>query len=58
MGPEPSPMLSPHNQFCWGLIYRFLGEILTLIIALGIIPFLIKGITVPIKLMIPAITVI
>lgn len=59
-GLNPGPLLfSSQPEFCWGLISSlFLANILTLIIALAIIPFLIKILTVPIKLMIPAITVV
>ncbi|MBN2858965.1 MAG: tripartite tricarboxylate transporter permease [Sphaerochaetaceae bacterium] len=59
-GLNPGPLLfSTQPDFCWGLISSlFLANLLTLMIALLIIPFLIKILTVPIKLMIPAITVI
>ncbi|NBK24804.1 MAG: tricarboxylate transporter, partial [Spirochaetia bacterium] len=59
-GLNPGPLLfSSQPEFCWGLIASlFLANLLTLIIALGIIPFLIKILTVPVKILIPCITVV
>jgi putative tricarboxylic transport membrane protein len=59
-GLNPGPLLfSSQPEFCWGLIASlFLANLLTLIIAVGIIPFLIKILTVPIKILVPCITVI
>ncbi|MDT4763001.1 tripartite tricarboxylate transporter permease [Sphaerochaeta sp. PS] len=59
-GLNPGPLLFTNQpEFCWGLIASlFLANLLTLVIALGIIPFLIKILTVPIKILIPCITVI
>ncbi|MBI9093852.1 MAG: tripartite tricarboxylate transporter permease [Sphaerochaeta sp.] len=59
-GLNPGPLLfSSQPEFCWGLIASlFLANLLTLIIALGIIPFLIKILTVPIKILVPCITVV
>lgn len=59
-GLNPGPLLfSTQPEFCWGLIASlFLANLLTLIIAVGIIPFLIKILTVPIKILVPCITVI
>jgi putative tricarboxylic transport membrane protein len=59
-GLNPGPLLfTTQPEFCWGLIASlFLVNILTLIIALGIIPFLIKILSVPIKILIPCITVV
>lgn len=59
-GLNPGPLLfSSQPEFCWGLIASlFLANLLTLIIALGIIPFLIKILTVPVKILVPCITVV
>lgn len=59
-GLNPGPLLfSSQPEFCWGLIASlFLANLLTLAIALGIIPFLIKILTVPIKILVPCITVV
>lgn len=59
-GLNPGPLLFTNQpEFCWSLIASlFLANLITLIIALGIIPFLIKILTVPVKLMIPCITVV
>lgn len=59
-GLNPGPLLFSSNpEFAWGLIASlFLANLLTLIIALGIIPFLIKILTVPVKMLIPIITVV
>ena len=56
-GLNPGPLLfSTQPVFCWSLIASlFLANIVTLAIAIGIIPFLVKILTVPIKVMIPAI---
>ncbi len=59
-GLNPGPLLfSSQPEFCWGLIASlFLANLLTLLIALGIIPFLIKILTVPVKILVPCITVV
>jgi len=59
-GLNPGPLLFTNQpEFCWSLIASlFLANIITLIIALGIIPFLVKILTVDVKLMIPCITVV
>ncbi len=59
-GLNPGPLLfSTNPDFAWGLIASlFLANLLTLIIALGIIPFLVKILTVPVKMLIPIITVV
>lgn len=59
-GLQPGPLLFDSNpDFCWGLIASlFLSNILTLIVAVSIIPFLIKILQVPTKYMIPIITVV
>ncbi len=59
-GLNPGPLLFTNQpEFCWSLIASlFLANLITLFIALGIIPFLVKILTVPIKLMIPAITMV
>jgi putative tricarboxylic transport membrane protein len=59
-GLNPGPLLfSTNPDFAWGLIASlFLANILTLIIAVGIIPFLIKILTVPVRMLIPIITVV
>ncbi|RGZ00137.1 tripartite tricarboxylate transporter permease [Clostridium sp. AM58-1XD] len=59
-GLNPGPLLFTKSpDFAWGLIASlFLSNILTLIVALGVIPFLIKILSVPVKYMIPIITVV
>ncbi len=59
-GLNPGPLLFTTNpDFVWGLIASlFLSNIITLAIALAIIPFLIQILSVPVKVMIPAITVV
>ncbi|MFV0321931.1 MAG: tripartite tricarboxylate transporter permease [Alphaproteobacteria bacterium] len=59
-GLSPGPLLFENEpEFCWTLIASlFLANILTLIVAIGIIPFLIKILSVPVKYMIPIITVV
>jgi putative tricarboxylic transport membrane protein len=59
-GLQPGPLLFQKSpEFAWGLISSlYLANILTLAIALAIIPFLIKILTIPEKLMIPIITVV
>jgi putative tricarboxylic transport membrane protein len=59
-GLNPGPLLfSTNPDFAWGLIASlFLANLLTLFIALGIIPFLIKILSVPVKVMIPCITIV
>lgn len=59
-GLNPGPLLfSTNPDFAWGLIASlFLANILTLAVAVGIIPFLIKILTVPVRMLIPIITVV
>ena len=59
-GLEPGPLLFTNEpEFAWGLIASlFLANIFALMIAMGIIPYLIKILAVPVKYMIPIITVI
>lgn len=59
-GLNPGPLLFTTNpDFVWGLIASlFLANIITLAIAFGIIPFIIKILTVPIRIMIPIITAV
>jgi putative tricarboxylic transport membrane protein len=59
-GLNPGPLLFTQSpEFAWGLISSlFLANILTLAIAMCIIPFLVKILSVPVKLMIPLITVV
>lgn len=59
-GLNPGPLLFTNSpEFAWGLIASlFLANIITLAIAWGVIPFLIKILSVPTKLMIPVITVV
>lgn len=59
-GLNPGPLLFTKSpDFAWGLIASlFVANILTLAIALGVIPFLVKILSVPIKYMIPCITAI
>lgn len=59
-GLNPGPLLFTNEpEFAWGLIASlFLANLLTLIIALGIIPVLIKILSVPVKVIIPIIMVV
>ena len=59
-GLNPGPLLFTNNpDFAWGLIASlFLANLLTLAIAIGVIPFLIQILTVPVKVIIPCILVI
>ncbi|MBS7526358.1 tripartite tricarboxylate transporter permease [Fusibacter paucivorans] len=59
-GLTPGPLLFQNeSEFAWGLIASlFVANIITLAIALMVIPFLIKILTVKVKYMIPCITVI
>ena len=59
-GLNPGPLLFTNSpDFAWGLIASlFLANLLTLFIALGIIPVLIKILSVPVKVIIPIIMVV
>ena len=60
-GLNPGPLLFTNEpEFTLGarIASLFLSNILTLIIAIGIIPFLLKILSVPVKFMIPIITVV
>lgn len=59
-GLNPGPLLFTNNpDFAWGLIASlFLANLLTLMISIGVIPFLIKILTVPVKVIIPVVLVI
>lgn len=59
-GLNPGPLLFTNEpDFAWGLIASlFLSNILTLLIAIAVIPFLLKLLSVPVKFMIPIITVV
>ncbi|WP_101876821.1 tripartite tricarboxylate transporter permease [Lachnoclostridium edouardi] len=59
-GLNPGPLLFTNEpDFTWGLIASlFLSNILTLVIAICVIPFLLKILSVPVKYMIPCITCI
>lgn len=59
-GLNPGPLLFTNNpDFAWGLIASlFLANLLTLMISIGVIPFLIRILTVPIKVIIPVVLVI
>lgn len=59
-GLSPGPLLFTNEpDFTWGLIASlFMANILTLIIALLVIPFLLKILSVPVRVMIPCITVV
>lgn len=59
-GLNPGPMLFTNEpDFAWGLIASlFLSNILTLGIAILVIPFLLRILSVPVKFMIPIITVV
>ena len=59
-GLAPGPLLFENEpDFCWGLIASlYLANIFTLLVAICIIPFLIQILSVPVKYMIPIITVV
>ncbi len=59
-GLNPGPLLFTNEpDFAWGLIASlFIANILTLIIALGIIPMLLKILSVPVRLIIPVIIMV
>ena len=59
-GLNPGPLLFTNSpDFAWGLIASlFLANLLALTIALCLIPFLVRILSVPIKLLVPCITVI
>ncbi len=59
-GLNPGPLLFTNEpDFAWGLIASlFLANILTLIISLGVIPALLKILSVPIRVIIPVIMVV
>ncbi len=59
-GLNPGPLLFTNSpDFAWGLIASlFLANLVTLMIAWGVIPFLIKILSVPTKILIPIITVV
>ena len=59
-GLSPGPLLFQNEpDFCWGLIASlFMANLFTLAVAVCVIPFLIKILSVPVKYMIPIITVV
>ncbi len=59
-GLNPGPLLFDSNpDFCWGLISSmYLANVFTLLVAIMVIPFLIKILSVPVKYMIPIVTCI
>ncbi|GAB1482233.1 tripartite tricarboxylate transporter permease [Treponema sp.] len=59
-GLNPGPLLFANEpDFAWGLIASlFLANLVTLAIAWGVIPFLIKVLSVPTRVLIPVITVV
>ena len=59
-GLSPGPLLfESEPEFCWGLIASlFMANLFTLAVAICIIPFLIKILSVPVKYMIPIISVV
>lgn len=59
-GLNPGPLLFVNEpEFTWGLIASlFLSNILTLLIAIAVIPFLLRILSVPVRFMIPIITVV
>ena len=59
-GLNPGPLLFQNEpDFAWGLIASlFLANIFALMIALGVIPMLLKILAVPVKVLIPIITVV
>ena len=60
MGLNPGPLLFTNEpEFTWGLIASlFLSNIFALVVAIGVIPFLIQILSVPVKYMIPIITIV
>ena len=59
-GLNPGPMLfSTQPDFTWGLIASlFLTNIIALLVSFGIIPFIVRILSVPISLMIPVISIV
>lgn len=59
-GLSPGPLLFANEpEFCWGLIASlFMANLFTLLVAICVIPFLIKILSVPVKYMIPIISVV
>ncbi|MBS6398288.1 MAG: tripartite tricarboxylate transporter permease, partial [Clostridiales bacterium] len=59
-GLSPGPLLFQNEpDFCWGLIASlYLANLFTLAVAICVIPFLIQILSVPVKYMIPIITVV
>ena len=59
-GLNPGPLLFTNEpEFTWGLIASlFLSNIFALVVAIGVIPFLIQILSVPVKYMIPIITIV
>jgi putative tricarboxylic transport membrane protein len=59
-GLSPGPLLFQNEpEFAWGLIASlYVANIFTLIVALAIIPFLVKILKVPTKMMVPIITTV
>jgi len=59
-GLNPGPLLFTNNaDFAWGLIASlFIANVIALLIALAIIPSLVKILAVPVKYMVPIITVV
>uniref|UniRef100_UPI0040576B89 tripartite tricarboxylate transporter permease n=1 Tax=Agathobacter sp. TaxID=2021311 RepID=UPI0040576B89 len=59
-GLSPGPLLFTNEpEFCWGLIASlFMANLFTLGVAVCVIPFLIRILSVPVKYMIPIITVV
>ena len=59
-GLNPGPLLFQNEpDFAWGLIASlFIANIFALMIALGVIPMLLKILAVPVKVLIPIITVV
>lgn len=59
-GLSPGPLLfETEPEFCWGLIASlFLANLFTLLVAVIVIPFLVQILSVPVRYMIPIITVV
>jgi len=59
-GLNPGPLLFQNEpEFTWGLIASlYVANVITLIVALSIVPFLIKILKVPTKIMVPIITTV
>lgn len=59
-GLSPGPLLFENEpEFCWGLIASlFVSNLFALVVAILVIPFLIKILSVPVRYMIPIITVV